>query len=306
MWNLNSITFQPKKKKSTRAVFVKYMKSITNFNHFSVPKPLQHRLTPKQSILDQLKTCSNLKNVGSVFASMIKTSTNQDCFLVNQFISACSNFLRIDYAILAFTHMENPNVFVYNAMIRGFVHCFHPTQALECYIHMLRAEVMPTSYMFSSLIKACASLSALGFGEAVHCHIWRNGFHSHVFVQTALIDFYSNFGKIGRSRRVFDEMPDRDNGFDVDVYIGSALIDMYAKCGSLDRSLSVFFKLWEKNLFCWNSVIDGLAVHGYADEALKMFRGMEREKIKPNGITFISVLSACTHAGLVEEGRRMF
>ena len=55
---------------------------------------------------------------------------------------------------------------------------------------------MPTSYTFSSLIKACASLSALGFGEAVHCHIWRNGFDSHVFVQTALIDFYSNFAKL--------------------------------------------------------------------------------------------------------------
>ncbi|GMY31765.1 pentatricopeptide repeat-containing protein At1g06143 [Fagus crenata] len=291
---------------------------------------------------------------------------------------------------------------------------------------------MPTSYTFSSLIKACASFSALGFGEAVHCHIWRNGFNSHVFVQTALIDLYSNLGQFCRSRSVFDEMPERDvfawttivsahiragdlssarrffeemperntatwntmidgyarmgnfdsaellfdqmpgkdiiswttmvscysqhqkfrealavfnemmskgihpdevtlatiisacahlgaldlgkeihlyilqNGFDLDVYIGSALIDMYAKCGNLDRSLSVFFKLREKNLFCWNSVIDGLAVHGYANEALKMFRRMESEKIKPNGITFISVLSACTHAGLVNEGRRMF
>lgn len=403
------------------------MKSITNFNRF-VLKPL----TRKQTIVDQLKTCSSLNNLGSVFASLIKTNANQDCFLVNQFITACSNFLRLDYAILAFTHIQNPNVFVYNAMIKGFVHCFNPTQALECYINMLRANVMPTSYTFSSLIKACASFSALGFGEAVHCHIWRNGFNSHVFVQTALIDLYSNLGQFCRSRSVFDEMPERDvfawttivsahiragdlssarrffeemperntatwntmidgyarmgnfdsaellfdqmpgkdiiswttmvscysqhqkfrealavfnemmskgihpdevtlatiisacahlgaldlgkeihlyilqNGFDLDVYIGSALIDMYAKCGNLDRSLSVFFKLQEKNLFCWNSVIDGLAVHGYANEALKMFRRMEREKIKPNGITFISVLSACTHAGLVNEGHRMF
>jgi pentatricopeptide repeat protein len=403
------------------------MKSITNFNRF-VLKPL----TRKQTIVDQLKTCSSLNNLGSVFASLIKTNANQDCFLVNQFITACSNFLRLDYAILAFTHIQNPNVFVYNAMIKSFVHCFNPTQALECYINMLRANVMPTSYTFSSLIKACASFSALGFGEAVHCHIWRNGFNSHVFVQTALIDLYSNLGQFCRSRSVFDEMPERDvfawttivsahiragdlssarrffeemperntatwntmidgyarmgnfdsaellfdqmpgkdiiswttmvscysqhqkfrealavfnemmskgihpdevtlatiisacahlgaldlgkeihlyilqNEFDLDVYIGSALIDMYAKCGNLDRSLSVFFKLQEKNLFCWNSVIDGLAVHGYANEALKMFRRMEREKMKPNGITFISVLSACTHAGLVNEGRRMF
>ncbi|KAM7521689.1 hypothetical protein LguiA_011591 [Lonicera macranthoides] len=96
------------------------------------------------------------------------------------------------------------------------------------------------------------------------------------------------------------------NGFDLDVYIGSALIDMYAKCGSLDRSLLVFFKLQEKNIFCWNSVINGLALHGHANEALAMFSRMEKEKIKPNGITFISILSACTHAGLVHEGRRRF
>jgi pentatricopeptide repeat protein len=415
-------------------VFVKYMKSISNFNPLSIPKLLQqpNPLTQKQTVFDQLKKCSSQKNLESVYASMIKTDADQDCFLVNQYISACSTFSRIDYAVLAFTQVQNPNVFVYNALIRGFVRCFHPTKALECYMEMLRAKVMPTSYTFSSLIKACSSVSALGFGEAVQCHIWRNGFSSHVFVQTALIDFYSSLGKLGRSTRVFDEMPEKDvfawtsmvsahirageltsarrlfeemperntatwnilidgyartgnvesaellfiqmpkkdiiswttmitcysqnkkfrealavfsemtsngispdevtmatvisacahigaldlgkeihlyalqNGFDLDVYIGSALIDMYAKCGSLDRSLLVFFKLQEKNLFCWNSVIEGLAVHGYADEALKMFGRMEREKVKPNGVTFISVLSACTHAGLVEEGRRRF
>ncbi|KAG6679366.1 hypothetical protein I3842_14G127200 [Carya illinoinensis] len=371
--------------------------------------------TQKETIFNQLKKCSSIKNLEYVYASMIKTNANRDCFLLNQFVGACSALSKIDYAVSAFLQMENPNVFVYYAMIRGFSHCFYPAQALECYVHMLRADVMPASYTFSSLIltvtliKACSLVSALGFGEARQC-------------QTALIDFYSNFGKIGTSKKVFDEMVERDvftwtvmvsahvrawdlnsarrlfeemperntatwntiidgyarvgnmpardiilwttmitcytqnrryrealavfnemtsngispdevtmatiisacahlgaldlgneiylyvlqNGFDLDVYIGSALIDMYAKCGSLDRSLLVFFKLWEKNLFCWNSVIEGLAVHGFADEALKMFSRMEREKIKPNGVTFINVLSACTHVGLVEEGRRRF
>ncbi|KAI9181010.1 hypothetical protein LWI28_010275 [Acer negundo] len=89
------------------------------------------------------------------------------------------------------------------------------------------------------------------------------------------------------------------NGFNLDVYIGSALIDMNAKCGSLDRPLSVFFKLW-------NSIIEGLAVHGFANKALAMFDRMENEKINPNGVTFISILSACTHAGLVKESLRRF
>lgn len=375
---------------------------------------------------------SSITELERVCVSLIKTSAKLDSFFMNQFISACSSFSRIDYAVLAFTHMENPNVFVYNALIRGFVQYSYPIPALELYMSMLRDKVLPTSYTFSSLIKACISLSSLGFGEAVHGHIWKNGFKAHVFVQTALINFYSNLRRISESKKVFDEMPEKDafalttmisahiragdmscarmlfeemperniatwntmidgyarvgnvesaellftqmpsrdiiswttmitcysqnkkfrealavfqemtmnginpdevtmstiisacahlgaldlgkeihlfvmqKGFDIDVYIGSALIDMYAKCGSLDTSLLVFYKLRDKNLFCWNSIIEGLAVHGYAEEALSMFSRMEEDKIKPNGVTFISVLSACTHAGLVEEGRQRF
>lgn len=393
-----------------------YAKTITNFNHLA----------------QQIKKCSMVKELESVYASMIKANANQDCFLMNQFIAACSIFHRIDCAILAFTHMQEPNVFVYNAMIRALVQCYHPVQALDCYLDMVQAQVSPTSFTFSSLVKACSLVSELGFGEAVHGHIWKHGFDSHVFVQTALVDLYGNAGKIVEARRVFDEMSERDvfawttmisvhartgdmssarqlfdemperntaswnamidgysrlrnvesaellfsqmpnrdiiswttmiacysqnkqyrealavfsemqtngispdevtmatiisacahlgaldlgkeihlyameMGFDLDVYIGSALIDMYAKCGSLDKSLVVFFKLRKKNLFCWNSIIEGLAVHGYAEEALAMFSRMQREKIKPNGVTFISVLGACTHAGLVEEGRKRF
>ncbi|KAI7980376.1 Pentatricopeptide repeat-containing protein [Camellia lanceoleosa] len=121
----------------------------------------------------------------------------------------------------------------------------------------------------STVISACAHIGALDLGKEIHLYVMQNE-------------------------------------FDLDVYLGSALVDRYAKCGSLDRSLLVFFKLQEKNLFCWNSIIEGLAVHGYTEEALAMFSRMEREKIKSNGVTFISALSACTHAGLVEEGHRRF
>ncbi|KAF7112170.1 hypothetical protein RHSIM_RhsimUnG0254100 [Rhododendron simsii] len=414
------------------------LKTITNFNRSSstptlLQKPNYFTLT-KQTIIDILKTCSTLKQLESAYAVMVKTSANQDSFLANQFISiACSTIRRIDYAVLAITQMENPNEFVYNAMIRGFVHCsLYPFRGLWLYLEMLREQICPTSYTFGSIVKGCTLIYDLKLGEAVHGHVWKFGFASNLYVQTALIDFYSNLRRMVETRRVFDEMPERDifagttmlmayarvgdlgsarrlfdemperniaswntmidgyasvgdveaavvlfnemprrdliswttmincyaqnkqytealavfnemksqginpdevtmatvisacahigaldlgkeiqlyvmqNGFYLDVYLGSALIDMYAKCGSLDRSLVVFFKLQEKNLFCWNSVIEGLAVHGCAQEALAMFSRMEKENIKPNGVTFISVLSACTHAGLVEEGRKRF
>ncbi|KAJ4956231.1 hypothetical protein NE237_013014 [Protea cynaroides] len=412
----------------------KYNKAnFTFLLHYSISNvmPKSDYFSHKQVIASQLKRCSQVKELESFYATLFKTNAHQDCFLMNQFVSVCSTLGRMASAILAFADMEEPNVFVYNAMIRGSVRCASSVQALQFYLHMLRSGVCPTSFTFSCLIKACSQVSALRFGEAVHGHIWKHGFESHVFVQTALLDFYSIMGKTLESRKVFDEMPEIDafayatmisvhvrvgdlgsaenlfnkmpekniaswntmiagyarfvnvesaaalfyqmpvrdlvswttmiscysqnklfkealgvfqgmknagvkpdevtmstvisacahlgaldlgreihlyviQNFSLDVYIGSALIDMYAKCGNLDRSLVVFFKLKEKNLFCWNSAIEGLASHGYAKEALTMFSHMERERILPNKVTFISVLGACTHGGLVEEGRRRF
>ncbi|KAK7395444.1 hypothetical protein VNO78_16002 [Psophocarpus tetragonolobus] len=391
-----------------------------------------YTLTLKDTILSHIKRCFCPKSLESVYASMVKTNTNKDCFLMNQFISACSALSFIDLATSAFAHMEKPNALAYDSLIRGCIHCCCSDQALVYYMHMLRNNVMPTSYSFSSLIKACTLLRDSAFGKAVHGHVWKCGFHSHVFVQTTLVEFYSTLGDVGGSRRVFDDMSERDafawttmilahvrdgdmdsagrlfdempeknmaswntmidgyaklrnaesaellfnqmpardiiswttmmncysrnkrygdvitlfrdmiykgmipdevtmttvisacahlgaldlgkevhlylmlHGFNLDVYIGSSLIDMYAKCGSIDTALLVFYKLQNKSLFCWNSIIDGLASHGYVEEAIKMFREMERKRIRPNAVTFISILTACTHAGFVEEGRRWF
>ncbi|KAK7293141.1 hypothetical protein RJT34_16002 [Clitoria ternatea] len=395
-------------------------------------KTAMYTLTLKETILGHIKGCLSPKTLESVYASMIKTNATKDCFLMNQFISACSSLSCIYLATSAFSRMGNPNALVYNALIRGCVHCCCPDQALVCYVNMLRNNVMPTSYSFSSLVKACTLLMDSAFGKAVHAHVWKHGFGSNVFVHTTLVEFYSTLGDVGDSRKVFDDMPERDvfawttmisshvrngdmvsaqklfddmpekniatwntmidghvksgnvecveflfkqmpardiiswtsmmmcysrckryrdvialfhemigkgmfpdevtmttvlsacahlgaleigkeihlyliqNAFDLDVYIGSSLVDMYAKCGSIDKSLLVFYKLQNKNLFCWNAMIDGLSSHGYAEEALRMFSEMERNRIRPNEVTFISILTACTHVRFIEEGRRRF
>lgn len=383
-------------------------------------------------IADQLKRCSSLREVESWYGLLLKSNAAQDGFLMNQYITACSNVRSIDSAIFAFSQIDNPNVFVYNAIIGAFLNLLRPLEGLWYYVAMLRNGVGPSSYTFPAVIKSCRVLSVVGFGESVHAQVLKNGLGLHVHVQTALVDFYSSLGRVIQSRKVFDEMTERDgfswctmisayarvgalvsarnvfdempeknnvswntmihgyveagdlesaeelfrrmlkkdviswttmincysrhklygealelfdemnstgtrpddvtmatvisacahlgvldrgkemhlyvlqNRFNVDVHIGSALIDMYAKCGVLERALVVFYKLREKNLFCWSSVIDGLALHGYAEEALAMFDKMDKEKLMPNRVIFVSVLAACTHAGLVEEGQRRF
>ncbi|XP_074287268.1 pentatricopeptide repeat-containing protein At1g06143 [Silene latifolia] len=413
-------------------IFQRFPKTPTQLNFiFSLNFP-RKKLIHTGVLLTHLKKCPNLVSLQSLQASMIKTDLIQDCYLMNNFITSCFSLNQIEYANSIFTQMKSPNVFVYNALIRGLIRSGRSMEALELYLVMLRDGVYPTSYTFSPIIKACGQVYAARFGEGIHCQAWKNGFDTHVFVLTSLVDLYGKLkkfdeackvfdemperdlfawitmvcvyargGDMGSARRLFDEMPERNvtawnamidgysrvgnvegaallfdqmpgkdliswtsmiacysqnkeykralavfdemiksgvhpdemtlatiisccahlgaldlgkklhfyivrEGFSIDVYIGSALIDMYAKCGRLDRSLIVFFNLREKNLFCWNSIIEGLATHGHGRSALEMFETMLKTNIKPNGVTFISVLSACTHAGFVDKGRELF
>ncbi|KAL6348264.1 hypothetical protein AAG906_005558 [Vitis piasezkii] len=97
----------------------------------------------------------------------------------------------------------------------------------------------------------------------------------------------------------------RDN-IGVDDVLGSALIDMYAKCGSIEKALQVFEGLPKRNVVTWSTIIAGLAMHGQAKDARDHFEDMERAGVMPSDVTYIGLLSACSHAGLVDEGRWFF
>lgn len=99
-----------------------------------------------------------------------------------------------------------------------------------------------------------------------------------------------------------------ERGLQHDIYVATALVDMYAKCGSLDNARRVFEGMPQKNEVSWNAMISALAFHGRAQEALSLFECMSKEGgvAHPNDITFVGVLSACVHAGLVDEGHRLF
>ncbi|XP_057808105.1 pentatricopeptide repeat-containing protein At1g33350 [Salvia miltiorrhiza] len=99
------------------------------------------------------------------------------------------------------------------------------------------------------------------------------------------------------------------NGLSLDSFAVSGLIDMYGKCGSFERSRIVFDKSDQINLTSWNALINCYALHGSCHEAVAVFQEMlrrSREGLKPDAITFVGLLNACTHGGLVEEGRRFF
>ncbi|KAI3714083.1 hypothetical protein L1987_72673 [Smallanthus sonchifolius] len=136
-------------------------------------------------------------------------------------------------------------------------------------IELFRAMNEVVLYSFGTIIRACAGLAAVRQGKEVHCQYLRK--HA---CQCIIIE--------------------------------SALVDLYSKCGCIDFAYRVFKHMQTRNLITWNSIISGLAQNGQGVEAIQMFNDMINEGIKPDSISFISVLFACSHAGLVDEGREYF
>ncbi|CAL5186935.1 unnamed protein product [Lathyrus oleraceus] len=136
-------------------------------------------------------------------------------------------------------------------------------------LDLVRERGVLDFYGFGIVLRACSGLAAVNHGKEVHCKYVRNG------------------------------------GWK-DVIIESALVDLYAKCGMVDFARTVFAHMEVRNLITWNSMISGFAQNGNGVEALVLFEDMIKEGIIPDSITFVAVLFACSHAGLVDEGRRFF
>eukprot|EP01018_Ginkgo_biloba_P001598 Gb_35887 [translate_table: standard] len=175
----------------------------------------------------------------------------------------------MDEALKLFQRMPQRNVVSWTAMIAGYVQNGHSEEALKLFRQMRLTGVKPNSNTFASVLPACASLAALDQGKEIHEEIIRSGFLS-------------------------------------DVFVGNALVDMYAKCGSIENARNLFEKMHQRDVISWTAMIAGYAMHGSGKEALKLFEQMQQSGMNPDRVTLVGVLSACCHAGLVDEGRQYF
>ncbi|XP_019418071.1 PREDICTED: pentatricopeptide repeat-containing protein At5g19020, mitochondrial [Lupinus angustifolius] len=170
-----------------------------------------------------------------------------------------------------FDEMPERDVFSWSTMISGYSQAVEPRMALELFYKMVASGVKPNEVTMVSVLSAIATLGTLKEGRWAHEYI--------------------------RS----ESIPLNDN-------LCAALIDMYAKCGSVNTALQFFNQIRDKvsSVCPWNAIICGLASHGHASLSLEVFSDLQRYHIKPNPITFIGVLSACCHAGMVDPGRKIF
>ncbi|CAL4947776.1 unnamed protein product [Urochloa decumbens] len=175
----------------------------------------------------------------------------------------------IDEARQEFDQMPQRDVVAWSTMIAGYAQNGRPHESLELFERMKATNCKPNEVTLVGVLSACAQLGSDELGEQI--------------------------GNYVESQRL-----------PLTSYLGSALIDMYIKCGHIGRARNVFTRMEQKVVIAWNSMIRGLALNGFAEDAIALYEKMVSDSIQPNEITFVALLTACTHAGLVDKGMAFF
>ncbi|KAJ4969322.1 hypothetical protein NE237_016023 [Protea cynaroides] len=389
--------------------------------------------TVEQKTMSFLQDSTKINHLLQIHAFILKSSLDTNKFILAKFLRrlfSCSSNLQ--YARSLFDPIPSPDAFIWNTMIRAYLIAQNPEESVSLFLQMRLRGVAIDSFTLSLVAQACGRYNDTRTGLTVHTQVFKIGFDSDLFVQTALVEMYARFGDAEIARKVFDEitnpdlvsynvllaeyvrggefdlacelfdkMPDKDlvswntmihgyavhgdvgaarqlfdqisekdlvswssiitayaqnkqssealrlfhemqlahvkpdgmtmvsvlsacgdvgalgmgkmvheyierNGIDINVKLGTSLVDMYAKCGDIENSLQVFYRMDGRDVLIWNVMIIGLANHGLVEAALDYFLKMIEEGIKPNDVTFVGVLSACSHAGLTCRGQMYF
>ncbi|XP_057861166.2 putative pentatricopeptide repeat-containing protein At3g23330 isoform X2 [Cryptomeria japonica] len=219
-----------------------------------------------------LPVCSyseNLQLGKMIHGYVVRRRFDLDIFVGSALIDFYAKCRRVDVACQLFDRMPEANVVSWTAMIACYAQNEHANDALKCFRRMQLAGVKPNEITIVSVLPACAQLAALQQGKQIHQYVLKIGF-----------------------MRI--------------ISVGNALIDMYSKCGSINIASRVFDKIIDKNVVSWSAMIAGFGMHGKGESALELFNQMQYTAIEPDYVTFIGVLSACSHAGLVDEGWQYF
>eukprot|EP00257_Ricinus_communis_P013436 XP_015570865.1 pentatricopeptide repeat-containing protein At3g26782, mitochondrial-like [Ricinus communis] len=215
--------------------------------------------------------CVRTENDGNGVSRVARDAGfNLDQYVQNAAIGMYAKCGRLDLARSIFDGILNKDIVTWANMIEAYTQVDLPLQSLVLFKQMMLQNACPDSVTLLSVVRACTILASLQHAHAVHGIVIVTGgfFNSELAVETAVTD-------------------------------------LYAKCGSLTYARKVFDRMQNRNIISWSAIISGYGMHGHGREALDLFNEM-KASIKPDHIAFVSVLSACSHAGLIAEGWECF
>ncbi|CAL1408779.1 unnamed protein product [Linum trigynum] len=317
-----------------------------------------------------LNACAKLREyiVGrTIHSRVIVLGLPHDSKLQNALLDMYSSCGDIGTAFDVYSRIEEPELVSWNSIISGCAENGESRKAMELFIQLLRLSVpKPDDYTLAAIISGTGD----DYGKALHTLVVKMGLEKNVFVGTTLLSMYFRNSDSESARKVFSFIEEKDvvlwtemvmghsrlgdgetaiksfrdmcndglrmdsfafsgglsacadlatlkqgemihsqaikTGWDAEMNVCGSLVHMYAKNGNLQASRSVFSQVWLPDLKCWNSLLGGYGHHGMPVETLKLFKEMLKHGIQPDHVTFLTLLSACSHGGLVEEGMMLW
>jgi pentatricopeptide repeat protein len=225
-------------------------------------------------VLPVLAFMEELNNGRAIHGFAMKMGYVSGVAVSNALIDMYGKCRCIGHAQEIFEIMDEKDIFSWNSIIAVFGQCGDYDGTLRLFDRMLGSGVRPDLITVTAVLPACSNLVALMHGQQIHGYMIVNG-----------------WGMEGNNKNTDDQL------------VNNAVMDMYAKCGSMRDAQLVFYKMGNKDVASWNIMIMGYGMQGYGNEALDVFSRMCKAQMKPDVVTFIGVLSACSHAGLVKQGR---
>ncbi|XP_071735703.1 putative pentatricopeptide repeat-containing protein At1g68930 [Rutidosis leptorrhynchoides] len=219
-----------------------------------------------------LKTCGSstaLKEGSQIHAYIIRTDIIDNVYVGSSIVDMYLKCKRVTYAETVFNGLTYKNFVTWTSLLVGYSQNGYSEEAVRIYVKMLRNGINPDEYTFASVISSCADLASIEEGAQFHAQALVSG----------LISF---------------------------VTVSNALVTLYGKCGTIEKSNKLFDEMKVKDEVSWTALISSYSQFGEANKTIDLFDQMLTSQLRPDKVTFIGVLSACSRAGLVEKGREYF
>ncbi|XP_010908276.4 putative pentatricopeptide repeat-containing protein At3g05240 [Elaeis guineensis] len=305
-----------------------------------------------------------------IHARVLKSGHHADLFIQNALINFYSSAADVASVRRAFAGIARPDVVSWTSLVSALARSGREAEALAAFASM---DARPNPMTLVSVLPACSRLKGLNLGKSIHAFGLRTfgGHGSNLILDNAILEMYVRCGDLVAARHLFGEMAGRDvvswttliagyarnqsseeaiavfsemlwdgetapneatlvsvlracaslgalrfgkcvhscffkNCIGVDGLVGNALVNFYAKCGDVGMSGKVFTGISCRDLVSWCTMIWGMAMNGRGKQALQLFASMLCQGVRPDGLAFLAVLSACCHAGLVDQGLMIF
>ncbi|KAL5754915.1 hypothetical protein ACOSP7_023135 [Xanthoceras sorbifolium] len=221
------------------------------------------------TLLNLLPVCYTLVQGKSIHAFAVRTGVVRENSLLSSLMFMYARFGNVNLCISLFQMEKRRDISLWNAIISVHVQTNNAKQAVASFCQLLRMGSEPDNVTVLCLISACVQGNSYNLTNSVMAWVIRKG-----------------FGK--------------------DVAVSNALIDLYVRCGSISIAKKLFESLLLKDAISWGVMINGFGLHGKGEAALDLFVQMQLSGVRPDEVTYLSILSACSHAGLVEQSQRVF